>query len=122
MARPSSRQNIATTLKMGNGLDATKLRKTEEHSDKHKLGEQLADALDFKATVLPGVRNGGFKLEVRVNLPAEPIIIDDNTSIVMVCESSGRSKNHYAWRVVLKIDTTKNVVESLLVGTIGALD
>jgi len=51
--------------------------------DKHKLGEQLADALNFKATIVPSDKEG-FKIEVRVNLPLEPIKIEDKSSCLIV--------------------------------------
>ena len=51
--------------------------------DRHKLGEQLADALNFKATIVPA-DNEGFRIEVRVNLPLEPIQIEENSTCAMV--------------------------------------
>jgi site-specific DNA recombinase len=51
--------------------------------DRHRLGEQLADILNFKATIVPSDKEG-FKVEVRVNLPLEPIQIEENSTCVMV--------------------------------------
>ena len=87
----------------------------DKSPDKHRLGEQLADALSFKATVLP-TENKGFKLEVRVNLPLEPIEIVEDSSRVMVSATPRSYENHYSVAVLLKINPTTDVVESLLVG------
>lgn len=54
--------------------------------DKHRLGEQLADILNFKATIVPSDK-AGFKVEVRVNLPLEPIQIEENSTCLIVFAS-----------------------------------
>ena len=59
-----------------------------DNPERQKLGEQLADALDFKATVLRSDEEAGFKLEVRVNLPIEPVETKDDCSSVMIFTSS----------------------------------
>ena len=51
--------------------------------DRHKLGEQLADTLNFKATIVPSDK-AGFKVEVRVNLPLEPIEIEEHSACALV--------------------------------------
>jgi len=54
--------------------------------DRHRLGEQLADILNFNATIVPSDKVG-FKVEVRVNLPLQPIQIEDNSTEVIVFSS-----------------------------------
>ncbi len=54
--------------------------------ERHKIGAELADALDFKATILP--ENGSFKVEVKVNLPLEPIEIKEQSYSAIVFTSS----------------------------------
>jgi len=58
------------------------------NSERHKIGSQLADALDFKATILPDNKEQ-FKVEVKVNLPLEPLEIreqSNNTNSVRFIE------------------------------------
>lgn len=83
--------------------------------DKHKLGEQLADTLNFKAIIVP-IDEGGFRIEVRVNLPLEPIKIEDKSAIAVVFGSSLTPENHHYLALLLYINPKNNVVETLLVG------
>jgi len=54
--------------------------------DKQKFFEEFADVLNFKATILP-TENKGFKVEVRVNLPLQPIEIEENSTCAIVFAS-----------------------------------
>jgi hypothetical protein len=44
----------------------------------------------LRLLVLPGDEKKGFKLEVKLNLPIEPIKIENDKASVMVCELSGK--------------------------------
>ena len=54
--------------------------------DRHKIGDQLADTLNFKATIAPDGER--FKVEVRVDLPLEPVKIEEQSACAMVFHSS----------------------------------
>jgi len=55
--------------------------------DKHKLGDSLADTLNFRATIVPS-DDKGFRIEIRVNLPLSPIKIMDKSYEALVIGSS----------------------------------
>ena len=57
-----------------------------KNPDRHKIGDQLADALDFKATILPN--SDGCNVEAKVNPPLKPIQLEEESARVMVDTAS----------------------------------
>lgn len=82
--------------------------------NRHKLGDKLADTLDFRATIIPN--KDGWKLEVRVNLPLEPGEVYEKDSKAVVTTSIWSNGNDCCVQLLFSINPKTNVVETLLVG------
>lgn len=82
--------------------------------ERHKLGDKLADILNFKATVLPDKKQS-FKLEVRINLPLSPIQIEEDNIQEVVLTSVHGSAHDNTLRILIKVNPERKRVENLFI-------
>lgn len=83
--------------------------------ERHKLGDKLADILNFKVTALPDKKQS-FKLEVRINLPLRPIQIEEGNIREVVLANVHGSAHDNTLGILIKVNPERKRVEKLLVG------